>query len=218
MRYIELSMNETARTSYLHAVQGPISGAGGTSDSNDSSTSGGNTLGFDCLDFSCRSVGAIKVWIDIFFSLSPAECAGLSFIHMAQLARCLMVLYKLSTFTHPAWDCQLVRSTVDLLFVLDGVAHKLELASSEVGERLPDDLFMRLSGMMRKFRTNAAAKMGQKVTAVEGSGWLNGGEAANTVGDEVRAIPNETLLQPMSSSDDAFLESIFRDFGGGWSI
>ena len=218
MHYIELCMNETARTSYLHAVQGPMSGPGGTSDNDDTSMSGGNTLGFDLLDFSWRSVGAIKAWMDIFFSLPPAECAGLSFIHMAQLARCLMVLYRLSTFAHPAWDCHSVRSTVDLLLVLDGVADKLELASSEAGERSPDDLFMRLSGMMRKFRTNATAKMGQKATAVEDTGWLNGGEAAGAGGGEAAAIQNQTLLQPMSSDDDAFLESIFRDFGGGWSV
>ena len=218
MHYIELCMNETARTSYLHAVQGPISGPGGTSDDDDTSTSGGNTLGFDRLDFSWRSLGAIKAWMDIFFSLRPAECAGLSFIHMAQLARCLMVLYRLSTFAHPAWDCRLVRSTLDLLLVLDDVADKLELVSSEAGERSPDDLFMHLSGMMRKFRTNAAAKMGEKATALEDTGWLNGGELAGAGGGEAAATPNQTLLQPLSSSDDAFLESIFRGFGGEWSV
>ena len=218
MHYIELCMNETARTSCSHAVQEPISGPGDTSDNDDTSTSGGNTLGFDCLDFSCRSVSAIKAWMNIFFSLPPADCAGLSFIHMAQLARCLMVLYRLSTFAQPAWDCHLVRSTVDLLLVLDGVAEKLELASNEVGDRSPDDLFMHLSGMMRKFRTNAAAKMGQKATAVEDTEWLNGGEAASAGGGQAAAIQNQTLLQPMSSSDDAFLESIFRGFGGGWSV
>ena len=153
--------------------------------------------------------------MNIFFSLPPAECTGLSFIHMAQLARCLMVLYRLSTFAQPAWDCHLVRSTVDLLLMLDSVADKLKLASSEVGERSPDDLFMHLSGMMRKFRTNAAAKMGQKAAAGEDTGWLNGGEAADAGGGEAAAIQNQALMQPISSSDDAFLESIFRGFGGG---
>jgi hypothetical protein len=132
--YIELCVNETARTLYFHAHQGLASGSGGMSGHDIVDTSGGNTLGFDRLDFSWRSVGAIKAWMDTFFSLSPAECAGLSFIHMAQLARCLMVLYRLSTFVHPGWDCNLIRNTLDILSVLDDVAKKLELATSEAGE------------------------------------------------------------------------------------
>ncbi len=216
-QYIELCMNETARTSYLHAVQGPISEAGGTGNNDDTSTSGSNSLGFDLIDFSWRSVGTIKTWMEIFFSLPPSECAGLSFIHMAQLARCLMVLYRLSTFAHPAWDCDLVRSTVDLLLVLDSVVEKLELASSEAGERSPDDLFMHMAGMMRKFRTNAAAKVGQKAAAAEDTGWLSGGEAADAGSGEAAAIQSQLFLQPMTPNDDAFLRSICSDFGAEWS-
>ncbi|OBT39040.1 hypothetical protein VE00_10699 [Pseudogymnoascus sp. WSF 3629] len=207
MHYIELCMNETARTLYPNALQGPIPWPGGNS-GNGASMSGADSLGYERLDFSWRSVGAIKAWMEMFFSLSPAECAGLSFIHMAQLARCLMVLYRLSTFVHPAWDCHLVRSTVDLLLVLDGVADKLELASSESGEISSEDQFMRLSRMMRKFRANAVSKMGQKTTA--GTPWLNGDAVG---GSEGAAVQNPTLSESMINlGDDAFLESIFGDF------
>lgn len=218
MKYIELCTLEMACTVYSNVVQGSTSASGGSKDNDDTSTSGGNTLGLDHVDFSCRSVDAIKAWMDIFFSLSPAECTGLSFIHMAQLARCLMVLYRLSTFVHPDWDCQLVRSTLDILLVLDGIADKLEMASSEAGEQSPDDLFMRLSGMMRKFRTNAAAKMGQKVNAVEDNGWLSNGGAEAGGGGKVATAQNQPPWQLMSSNDDLFMDSIFRNFEGGWSV
>jgi hypothetical protein len=215
MHYIELCMNETARTLYLHVVKRPF--AASTGINIDESSIGSDTpLAFDRLDFSWRSVGAIKAWMDLFLSLSPAECAGLSFIHMAQLARCLMVLYQLSTFAHPAWDCNLVRNTMDILLVLDGVAERLELASNEAGEQSSEDLFMRLSGMMRKFRTNAATKMGQRNSGIEPMDDLTGTASAES--DEATLIQTQTLLQPMGPSYDGFLESIFRDFGGGWPM
>lgn len=218
MHYLELCLNETARVSCLRSIQGSHSIPGGTSDCADTSTSSGNTLGFDHLDFSWRSVGAIKAWIGVFLSLPPTECAGLSFMHMAQLARCLMVLYRLSTFVHPGWDCDLVRNTVDLLRVLDGVADKLEMASREAGEQLPEDLFMHLSGMMRKFHANAAPKIGRRATAAEVPGWLNGAEEAGTGEGEAGAIHSQTLLPPMSQSDEEMLESIFGGFGGEWTV
>lgn len=216
--YIELCVNETARNLYFHAHQGLASGSGYMSGHDIVDTSGGNTPGYDRLDFSWRSVGAIKAWMDTFFLLSPAECVGLSFIHMAQLARCLMVLYRLSTFVHPGWDCNLVRNTLDILLVLDGVAKNLELASSEAGEQLPDDQFMHLAGQMRKFRSKAATRMSRNVTTAEDGRWHNGGEMISPSGSEGAALQDQILLQPFSASDDAFLDSIFRDFGDGWSV
>lgn len=51
------------------------------------------------------------------------------------------------------------------------------------------------------------------------SNLLHGGEAAGAGGGEGAAIQTQTSLQPMiSSGDDAFLGSIFRDFEDGWSI
>lgn len=147
MHYIELCISEMARTSlYPHATQGSILWS-------DARMGSDNMRDFDldCLDISWRSVGGIKEWMDMFLSLPPAKCTGLTFIHIAQLARCLMVLYRLSTFIHPAWDCALVRNTVDLLSVPDSIADTIELISSEVGVTSPDDQFMRLSVMVRRF-------------------------------------------------------------------
>lgn len=217
--YIELCVNETARNLYFHAQQGMVSGSGGLRGQDIVDTSGGNSLGFDRFDFSWRSVAAIKAWMDTFFSLTPAECAGLCFIHMAQLARCLMVLYRLSTFVHPGWDCSLVRSTLDILSVLEGVIKHVELASKEAGEQSPDDQFMHLAGQMRKFRTKAANRMGHGSSTVEEGGWLGDGGVISPGGSQCVPLQGQMMSQtPLGAGDDAFLESIFRDFGDGWSV
>lgn len=207
--YIELCVNETARNLYVHANPSlaPI-------------TAAPSNLAIDELDFSWRSVGAIKAWMDAFFALSPAECVGLSFIHQAQLARCLMVLYRLSTYVHPGWDCNLVRTTLDILSVLDGVARNFELAGQEAGERVPEDQFMSLAGLMRKFHDKAAREMGRNASSM-GDGLLLDGSAetmASCDSDATTVLQEAILLQPMGESDAQFLDSIFRDFRDGWSV
>lgn len=214
--YIELCVSETARSLYFQAHQGPRSGSGGMSSHDAVDMSGRSTLGFYRLDFSWRSLGAIKAWMGIFFSLSPADCAGLSFIHMAQLARCLVVLYRLSMSTQPGWDCNLVRNEMDVLAVLEGVARHLELASSEAGEQSPDDQFMHLAGLFRKFYATAATRMEGKLTVVEGGTRLDGEELIS--GCEVGPLPDQALLEPLNIDDDTFLNSIFGDSGNAWSV
>ncbi|PVH94014.1 hypothetical protein DM02DRAFT_540322 [Periconia macrospinosa] len=207
--YIELCVNETGRNLYLHANPSlaPI-------------TAAQSNLAIDELDFSWRSVGTIKAWMHAFFTLSPGECGGLSFIHQAQLARCLMVLYRLSTYVHPGWDCNLVRNTLDILSVLDGVARNFELASREAGERVPEDQFMSLAGLMRKFRDKAASEMGRNASSIGGGLLINGStETMATCGSETTTVLQEAmLLQPMGAGDAQFLDSIFRDFGHSWSV
>lgn len=215
--YIELCVNETARNLYLHANPGTSIAAMTTPNLTEAHLGAGPTFSIDELDFSWRSVGAIKAWMNAFFALSPAKCAGLSFIHMAQLARCLMVLYKLSTLVHPGWDCALLRATLDILTVLDGVARNLELASEEVGEKMPEDQFMYLAGQMRKFRDKAASRMGPDASSIS-DGLLPGGgtDSIPTCGVEAAAAFQEAMLfQPAGTGD---LDSIFQDFGDGWQL
>jgi len=70
-----------------------------------------------------------------------------------------VVLYHLSTYVDPAWDCNAVRNTIDLLLVLDRMAEKLVLVSREAGERSDDDLFLQFVAMVQKFRVWASFRM-----------------------------------------------------------
>lgn len=70
---------------------------------------------FECL-FACLQ--AVKSWIDVFLSIPPAEYVGFSVCIYAKMARCLVGLWRLSTCEHPEWDRSLVRTTLDVSFIL----------------------------------------------------------------------------------------------------
>ncbi|KAI1774980.1 putative C6 transcription factor [Hypoxylon cercidicola] len=157
MHYIELCINETLHTANSNE---PLLATPGSSSST-------NLTGFERLECLWRSVNAIKSWLDIFFSLPPLTLSGLSFLLRAQLARCLVVLYRLSTLEDPSWDRQAVRSTADLLLVLDQVAGKLDIASREIGEQSSDEIFAQFSRIMRTFRAWAVTKIAPEESAAE---------------------------------------------------
>jgi hypothetical protein len=100
----------------------------------------------------CGSVKAIKLWLDVFYTLPPVSIQGLSFLFWSQYMRCIILLKRLSTYEDPAWDRQAVRNVVDLPHVLQWMIDKLELASREAGERADDDLFRHFSRIMRMSR------------------------------------------------------------------
>ncbi|KAI1652384.1 putative C6 transcription factor [Daldinia decipiens] len=133
IHYTELCINETIHTPNS---QLPLMGAGS------------NTIGLERLVCLWRSVNAIKSWLDIFFTLSPSELRGLSFLFWAQMARCVVVLYRLSTIEDSAWDCKAVRDHVDL-----------ELAGRETGQHLDGNIFVQLAKLLQKFRSWVITKI-----------------------------------------------------------
>lgn len=74
---------------------------------------------FQRLDSHCACLNAIKSWFELFFKIPSEDYIHYPFPIWAQLAYSLAVLYKLSTLDDPAWDRSMVRTTVDLLTVLD---------------------------------------------------------------------------------------------------
>ncbi|KAL3431032.1 hypothetical protein BDV09DRAFT_199084 [Aspergillus tetrazonus] len=114
--YAELSIYETihAASPESHPPQRP------------SLSAGPFTAGLDRLECHWRSVDAIKSWLDVFLSLSPAAYVGFSFPFWAQMVRCIMVLYRLSIYADPLWDRSAVRRGVDLLRVLEHIANIMQ--------------------------------------------------------------------------------------------
>ncbi|XXG98168.1 hypothetical protein Hte_004489 [Hypoxylon texense] len=168
MHYIELCINETLHTANSNEPLLATPGKSGSS----------NMTGFERLECLWRSVNAIKSWLDIFFTLPSITLSSLSFLLRAQLARCLVVLYRLSTLEDPSWDRQAVRSTVDLLLVLDRVADKLEIGSREIGEQSSDEVFIQFSRVIRTFRGWASTKIAPEEPAVEPT-WSYAGTTPN---------------------------------------
>lgn len=105
-----------------------------------------------------QCVEAIKAWLDSFHRMQPAECVGLPFHFWSQAIRCITILKFLSIYQDPAWDCQAVRNTVDLLDVLDWIPKKLDLASKEVGIQTDDDILKLFSKLLSRSREWAEAR------------------------------------------------------------
>ncbi|KAI0160957.1 putative C6 transcription factor [Hypoxylon sp. FL1284] len=147
--YIELCINETLHTANSNE---PLLATPGNSSS-------ANNAGYERVECLWRSVNAIKSWFEIFFTFSPQTTAGHSFLLRAQLARCIVILFRLSTLDDPSWDRQAVRNTVDFCLVLDRLCGKLDVASQEIGEQSGEDIYAQFSKLMRSFRGWAATKI-----------------------------------------------------------
>lgn len=157
--------------------------------------------------FACfwQSINAIKAWLDLFVQLPPSDFVGFSFPYSAQLARCVVTLYRLSTYADAAWDCQAVRNTVDLLSVLDHLVEKLEQVSRIVGEQSNEDLFMQFAGMMRFFRNFAGTKMAPDGPDLRDSYGDSGMMADSMVMDASWMA----MMPPMDFENNSWLEEIF---------
>jgi hypothetical protein len=92
---------------------------------------------FKRLDFLYACLRATNSWFDIFLAIPPAHYIGFSISILTQMAHCIIVLYRLSTFSHPDWDLGLVRQTLDLSTVLEQLIQKF--AQIRVAAGIHDD-------------------------------------------------------------------------------
>lgn len=73
--------------------------------------------------YACTKAAA--AWFDCFFSVPLADVPGLPFSIYVGMSQVQAILYKLTTSEDPAWDKQLLRSTANLLVLLDRTSEKL---------------------------------------------------------------------------------------------
>ncbi|KAK2837004.1 hypothetical protein FQN49_006508 [Arthroderma sp. PD_2] len=76
---------------------------------------------------------ATKTWLDLFFTIPPAEYVNLPMPISSQLGRCLLAAFKISTFEHPDWDRSLARETLSMPLILDQVIEKMAQVKTEAG-------------------------------------------------------------------------------------
>ncbi|KAJ6779642.1 hypothetical protein PWT90_05762 [Aphanocladium album] len=101
----------------------------------------------------------IKVALDSFFSMPLAEYAGISFPFFTHLARYILVLYKLSTVEEPSLDGNLVRSSVDVLQVMERLIGNIQQARSMDGESSAGGLLDKSLKIFTSVRQWCAAKL-----------------------------------------------------------
>ncbi|KAH8681961.1 hypothetical protein BX600DRAFT_505588 [Xylariales sp. PMI_506] len=167
----------------------------------------------DCL---WRSLHAIAAWFDYYISLPSSVYLGFSFPFCAQLSRCIMTLFRLSTLRDPAWDLQEVDRVLNMRRVLDQVEQRMELAATAAREEQAqqedeeegmggsatnsngtsggESLFTYTVKFIRMARAYIATKMLIDETMdASAAGWphVGGDDAAATAG--VRLGPGEDL-------------------------
>ncbi|KAK3385785.1 hypothetical protein B0H63DRAFT_560308 [Podospora didyma] len=72
----------------------------------------------------------IRAWFDIFLQLSPAPYFLVGFSIWVQFIHVLVSLYRLSILDEQNWDRNLVRSTVDVIKMMDEVIQRFECIGS----------------------------------------------------------------------------------------
>lgn len=203
--YVELCINEVTR---LASSQDPLLPTPGSFDG-----PGSSMTGFEHIECLWRSLYAVKSWLDVFYTISPAAYMGFPFFIWFQLVRCIVILKHLSTFDDPAWDCQAVRNTVDMLKLLEWMAEKAELASQEAGERSDNDLFRRVSKMLRLSQRWVIAK--QRAAAQEPEGFTSLYSDRPTLApaeDDMMDLTEMAWMDALKSGDGTWLEEVL-----GWS-
>ena len=68
---------------------------------------------------------AARAWFDTFFAVPPIEVPGLPFSVYVSMSHMQAILYRLTTADDPAWDKEILRSTADLLVLMDQTIEKL---------------------------------------------------------------------------------------------
>lgn len=78
--------------------------------------------------YSC--LRSVRSWYDIWFSIPLSEMPSLPFATYIQLSGTQVALYRLTTTEDPAWDKEVLRTTADLLVILDRTIDRFEAMST----------------------------------------------------------------------------------------
>lgn len=141
---------------------------------------------------------AIKKWFDIYFAFPPAHYVRFPLSISTQLAQCIVMLYRLSTYDYPGWDCSLVRQTYSLSEMMDKIVHRFAQVESAAGLDYNDDL----PTHVKLFSNNL-----QKLTSI--LEWWQAKESALN-GAAGNGTPTDRPVEsaPIDPSEDAWLNDV----------
>jgi hypothetical protein len=113
---------------------------------------GGFNLGLERLEDLWLSVENIKSWLKSFYKIPCSKLVGQPFHFWSQMILSITLLKYLSTLKDPEWDCQVVRSTVDLISTIDAMLQRIELSSKEPELQCNDHILKYLSKLLSRCR------------------------------------------------------------------
>lgn len=167
--------------------------------------SGNYAAGFHRLEHQYACVNTLKGALDNFFQTPVSEYSGVSFPFFTHLSLYIVVLYKLSTINDPLLDTELVRSTVDVLQVMDRLIGNIQHARSLDGESSAGGLLDRSIKIFMSVRSWCAATLNEQVVADDAK------EAASHTNSAVeREIPLECAPLDCMPLEDMWFKDYFN--------
>ena len=121
--------------------------------------------------------------IEKFLEIPISEYTRVSFPFFTQLARSILVLFRLSTLKSGFWDTALVRNTIDVLQVLDQLLKGIDEAKVLVGPQGDDGFLDRAAMIFRSVQSWCSSKLGQNDEVTE-----------NLTSDLVSHLPDENYV------------------------
>ncbi|KAI3316856.1 putative C6 transcription factor [Xylariaceae sp. AK1471] len=202
-QYVELYINQLA---YSMSKDSPLLNLSGQR------SDGGFLPGFERLECLWRSIECIKSWFEIFYTTPPSELIGLPFHFWSQMILCVTVLKYLSVLGDPAWDCQAVRNTVDIISTMDRMVQKLDLTSKEPSLQCDDNLFKLLSRLLVRCREWASTRLHIEppVLDADAGSWQTVEIGATGHGHFNLDLDQMVWMQSMDLESDQWLESVLN--------
>lgn len=173
-----------------------------------SSVVSGNNPDVTRIDLLYNCLHAVKGWFDEFFTFPIADYAGITFNVFCGLAIGFQTLYRLSVLDTPGWDRAAVRSTANLLDLLDRCADNIAQVPVVIGMDgaglEEEDNFTRAAKLVRNQRLSCAQALEQVGVAAARA------EGAATTAANVNMAEFQQLLD---TQHDSWLIDMFA---GTW--
>ncbi|KAF2717803.1 hypothetical protein K431DRAFT_232320 [Polychaeton citri CBS 116435] len=108
----------------------------------------------ECL-YSCLQ--AVKAWVDVFLTITPAQRFGASVCTYARMLRALVCIIRLYNCDFPEWNSSMVRETLNLSSILDETAKSFAQVKAAAGldpePSLDSDFYTTMSLRTRSMQT-----------------------------------------------------------------
>ncbi len=143
-------------------------------------------------------LNAIKSWVNVFLSITPAQYVGFSALIYSNMIHCLVDMYRLSNFEHAAWDRTLFREHLDVAWFF---------AESEKNfARVKDEAGLDIGGSQD---VDSFSSMASKIGMVKGSWDATNGSSITSIN-----TPSNDEMElhdiAMEFSEDDWLRDLFR--------
>ncbi|KAK9328779.1 hypothetical protein V1520DRAFT_345197 [Lipomyces starkeyi] len=146
-------------------------------------------------------LNAIKSWIDVFLSITPAQYVGFSSLIYSNMTHCLVGMCRLSMFEHVEWDRALFREHLDVVSILEKTEKNFASVKDEAG--------LDIGGSED---TDFFSSMASKIRVLKGSWDYTSASTMTSTG-----MPSNDELDlpdfPMEFSDEDWLRNVL----GPWN-